>query len=176
MLAPSATAATVAWPDTAEAPDYQQVVWAQAATMAEQFDLIAYYQDVLEDAQAIPPATGVGNSSGTTTLTVTAVTHTIKLGSIVTGTGVPTNLMIVAQTGGTTGGAGTYTTDQVSTLGNIALTFTPGGGNSPWPPITDSPDLLEIVQRQTVILRSQTALISQYVDLLNVSSTAVPPP
>lgn len=175
MLAPMTTSTTGVWPTAANATDLQQVVWAQAKTMAEQHDLIVTYQDWLETKQAVPPATGTGNSTGTTTLTLTAVTGIVTLGSVVTGTGVPSGMKIVAQTAGTTGGAGTYTTDVVSTLGNIALTFTPGGGNSPWPPLTDSPDLLEISQRQNTILRSQNALISQYVDLLNASSTPPPP-
>jgi len=174
MLAPMTTG-TVVWPTSANASDYQDVVWAQAKTMAEQADLIATYQTVLENAQAIPPATAVGNSTGTNVLTVTTVTGIIKIGAVVTGTNVPAGMTIIAQTAGTTGGAGTYTTSVVSTIGNASLTFTPGGGNSPWPPFTDSPDLLEISQRQNTILRTQNALISQYVDLLNVSSTAPPP-
>jgi len=175
MLQISPQAASAVWPTSANATDYQQVVWAQAATMAEQHDLIVAYQTVLENAQAIPPATGVGNSTGTTSLTMTSVTGVIKLGATITGTGVPAGLTVVSQTSGTTGGNGVYVTSAVSTLGNIALTFTPGGGNSPWPPFTDSPDLLDISQRQTTILRTQNALISQYVDLLNTSSTAPPP-
>jgi len=174
MLAPMTTATTV-WPVPANATDMQQIVWAQAKTMAEQHDLIVTYQDWLESKQAIPPATAVGNSTGTTTLTLTTVVGIIAINSVVTGTGVPTGMKIVAQTAGTTGGNGTYITDIVSTIGNASLTFTPGGGNSPWPPITDAPDLLEISQRQNTILRTQNALISQYVDLLNVSSTAPPP-
>jgi len=174
MLAPMA-AATSVWPRTADASDLQQVVWEQAKTMAEQNDLIVSYQTILENAQAIPPATGVGNSTGTTSLTLTGVTGIVKVGAVVTGTGVPAGLTIMSQTSGSTGGNGVYVTNAVSTLGNIALTFTPGGGNSPWPPQTDAPDLLEISQRQNTILRSQNALISQYVDLLNVSSTAPPP-
>lgn len=174
MLAPMATG-TVVWPAPTNATDLQEVVWAQMATMAEQFDLISTYQTTLENAQAIPPATAVGNSTGTTTLTITGAVGVIKPGAVITGTGVPTGLTIVNQLTGTTGSNGTYTTSANSTLGNIALTFTPGGGTSPWPPLTDSPDLLEISQRQSTILRTQNALIGQYVDLLNASSTPVPP-
>jgi len=175
MLQVTPQAGTIVWPTSGNASDLQDVVWAQAKTMAEQNDLIASYQTVLENAQAIPPATGTGNSSGTTTLTLTGVTGVVTLGAAITGTGVPAGLTIVQQTAGTTGGNGTYLTSANSTLGNVALTFTPGGGTSPWPPLTDSPDLLEISQRQSTILRTQNALISQYVDLLNASSTAPPP-
>jgi|SRR5262245_420322 len=176
MLQKLSASPTAVWPDTSEASDMQQIVWAQANTIAEQHDVIELYQGILENAQAVPPATGVGNSSNSTTLTLTSVVGTVKIGAAVGGTGVPAGLTIIAQQTGTAGSNGTYTTNVVSTIGNVALTFTPGGGNSPWPPITDAADLLGITQQQTSILRTQNALISQYVDLLNASSTPVPPP
>jgi galactitol-specific phosphotransferase system IIB component len=174
MLQITPTASAV-WPSTGQATDYQQVVWAQAKTMAEQADIIATYQTILENAQVVPPASAVGNSTGTTSLQVTSIVGQVVIGAVVSGTGVPTGMKIVAQTAGTPGGNGTYTTDVVSTLSGVTITFTPGGGNSPWPPETDSPDLLDISQRQSAILRTQNALIQQYVDLLNSSSTPVPP-
>ena len=67
-----------------------------------------------------PTASGTGTSTGTTTLTVTAVTNTIMVGATVAGTGVPAGTTIVSGPGG----AGTYTTNQPTTLTNAALTFT----------------------------------------------------
>jgi hypothetical protein len=174
MLAPLTTTPTAVWPVTGDASDLQQVVWAQAATMMEQNDLIQRYQTILENAQAVPPATATGNSTGTTTLTLTGVVGVIAIGAVITGTNIPAGTTIVALGTGT-GGNGTYITSVATTVSNTALTFTPGGGNSPWPPQTDAPDLLDISTRQTTILRSQNALINQYVDLLNVSSTTPPP-
>jgi len=62
-----------------------------------------------------------------------------------------------------------------TTLTGVALTFTPGGGAMPWPTPTDSNTLNTIQQQQTAILRSQTALLQQYQDLLNTSLTPAPP-
>src|SRR6516225_3851087 len=69
------------------------------------------------------PATGTGTSTGTTSLTVSAVTGVIHIPSTVTGTGVPANTTVTA--GPQAGGAGTYTTNQNTTLSAVALTFTP---------------------------------------------------
>ena len=68
------------------------------------------------------PATGTGTSTGTTSLAVSAVTGVILVGAVVTGTGVPTGTTIVSGPAG--GGAGTYTTNQATTLTAVALTFT----------------------------------------------------
>ena len=70
-----------------------------------------------------PTATGTGTSTGTTSLTMSAVTGTIPLGSTITGTGVPANTIIVSQTSGTTGGAGVYVTNNATTLTSAALSF-----------------------------------------------------
>src|SRR5215831_9718230 len=77
----------------------------------------------VEPASAPAAATGTGTSTGTTSLTVSAVTGIIRIPSTVTGTGVPANTTIV--NGPQAGGAGTYTTNQNTTLTAIALTFTP---------------------------------------------------
>jgi hypothetical protein len=72
---------------------------------------------------------GTGNSTGTTSLTMSAVTGTIQLGATVLGTGVPANTVIVSQTSGTTGGNGVYVTNNATTLTAVALTFmSPVGG------------------------------------------------
>ena len=83
--------------------------------------------------------------------------------------------MILGQTAGTQGGNGTYTTNNATTASGSALTFAPGGGPSAWPVPQDADTLNMIVQNQTAIIRSQTALLQQYQDLLNTSETAAPP-
>jgi hypothetical protein len=175
MLQKLSASPLAVWPSDGEATDLQTVVWAQMAVVHDQAVVLDGYQGVLDNAQAVPPATATGNSTGTAVLTLTSVVGKVKLGAVVTGTGVPAGTAIVAQTAGTAGGNGTYTTNVATTLGNIALTLTPGGGNSPWPPATDAPDLLLISQLQTSIMRTQNSLMAQYVDLLNASSTAPPP-
>jgi hypothetical protein len=58
-----------------------------------------------------------------TTMTVSAVTSgTIYVGCLITGTGVTANTTITAQTGGTTGGAGTYTVSQSQTVSSTTIT------------------------------------------------------
>lgn len=76
--------------------------------------------------QTITPAAahGTGTSTGTTSLSMTAVTGTIMVGATITGTGVPAGTTIVSQASGTTGGAGTYITSAATTLAGVALTIT----------------------------------------------------
>lgn len=71
-----------------------------------------------------PPAHGTGTSTGTTSLTMAAVSGTIMLNAVVTGAGVPAGTTIVGQSSGTSGGAGVYITNQPTTLGGVALTIT----------------------------------------------------
>jgi hypothetical protein len=123
-------------------------------------------------------AIGNGTASGTpaTTLTVSAVSGgNIVIGAVVAGAGVPTGTTIVAQQSGTAGGAGVYTTSVQTTASSAALTFTPPPLVMNWPTPSDAPTLTTIQQDQTSILRTQTALIQQYQDLLNDSQTAPPP-
>jgi hypothetical protein len=61
----------------------------------------------------------------TTTLTTTAVTGTIAVGQTVVGSGVTANTIILAQTGGTPGGAGTYTVSISQSVGSEAMTTQP---------------------------------------------------
>jgi hypothetical protein len=69
--------------------------------------------------------TATGNSTGTTSLTISNVAGgSIYVGSVITGTGVPANTHIVSQTSGTTGGNGVYVTNNATTLTNVALTVT----------------------------------------------------
>jgi hypothetical protein len=76
-----------------------------------------------ETLAAPPAATATGTSTGTTALTLSAVTGHIWVPSAVSGAGVPAGTIIVA--GPQAGGAGVYTTNQNTTLTAAALTFTP---------------------------------------------------
>jgi hypothetical protein len=147
------------------------IVHDQAATVAAQEVLLHAYQTDLNTAQAPPPATATGTSTGTTALTLASVTGVVLIGSTVTGTGVPAALTITAQQSGTLGGAGVYTTSAVTTLTSAALTITPGGGPSPWPTPRDAPTLSLISQAQVASIRTQSALIQHYQDILNYSQT-----
>jgi hypothetical protein len=170
-LAPTPTAGPGNWPDAGDAADLLTIVQAQAATMADQADLIDRYQTVLESAQAPSPATATGTSTGTTALTLASVAGVVLIGSTVTGTGVPAGLTIVSQQSGTLGGAGVYITSAVTTLTSIALTITPGGGPSPWPTPRDAPTLSLISQAQVATIRTLSAAMQHYQDILNYSQT-----
>jgi hypothetical protein len=68
----------------------------------------------------------VTNTSGSTTITVTAVTSgTLFVGHAVSGTGIPTGTVIVSFGTGT-GGAGTYTISAACTSSNTGITMTSG--------------------------------------------------
>jgi hypothetical protein len=164
------------WPIVGDVPDLQAIIWNQMATIKTNMALIDAYQTNLNNAQAIPPATATGTATGApaTTLTLTAVVGKIALGATVTGTGMVAGTIVVAQQSGVAGGAGNYTISQASTSSSAALTFTPGGGSSPWPVATDAPTLTLIMQDQAALLRSQNAMIQQYQTLLNDSATTPP--
>ena len=70
-------------------------------------------------------ATGIGTSTGTTSLAMTGVSGSIIPGMIVTGTGAPANFTVIRQLPPITtpGGAGTYLMSATSTLAGISLTF-----------------------------------------------------
>jgi hypothetical protein len=76
----------------------------------------------VSNPQTVSGATFTSNSSGTTNLTASAVTGTIRPGETITGTGIPGGTTIVSQTSGVTGGAGVYVTSGATTLSNIATT------------------------------------------------------
>lgn len=64
-------------------------------------------------------------SISTTNLTVSAVTSgTIRLGMVLTGTGVTANTHVVSQTSGTTGGAGVYVVGISQTVASTTITGT----------------------------------------------------
>jgi hypothetical protein len=68
-------------------------------------------------------ATGTGTSTGDTNLDVTGSSGTIVIGATVTGDSVPANTTVVSQQSGTTGGDGTYTLNNATTLAAVALSF-----------------------------------------------------
>jgi hypothetical protein len=90
MLQPTPLS-TAVWPIPGDASDLQQIVWSGMATIANQEVLLHAYQTVLNNAQAVPPATGTGTSSASTALTMTAVVGSIILGAYVNGTGIVLN-------------------------------------------------------------------------------------
>jgi hypothetical protein len=175
MLAPATT--TVTWPIPGDAPDLRSIVEDQAATIAAQAELIAAYQAVLNAAQNVPgtPATATATSTGTQ-LALSAVTGTVKIGSVITdGVTVPANTTILGQISGTAGGAGNYLTNNPTTCAATPVTLTPPATTGTWPTLNDSTDLMIILQDQTTILRQQAALLQSYQDLLNASQTPAPP-
>ena len=70
------------------------------------------------------PATFTATGSGTS-LTVSSVFGVITVGDTISGTGIPAGTTITAQTSGTTGGAGVYTTSVATTASAAAVTRTP---------------------------------------------------
>ena len=180
MLAPTQLA-TAVWPIPGDAPDLLAIVQAQAVVIHDNMQLAEAYQSVLDAAQALPAplpaATANGTASGTpaTTLTTTATVGTITIGARVIGAGIPTGTTIVSQTSGAPGGNGVYVTSVATTASSAALTFVPAPLPSTWPPLQDATDLNAIMQAETAIIRTQTALLQQYQDLLNTSQTPPPP-
>jgi hypothetical protein len=176
LVQPGQTASV--WPDTPDVADLLAIVEAQTVTIKDQAVLIDRYQGILNTAQtSTKPAVaiGTGTASGTpaTTLAVSAVTNTIVVGATIVGAGVPTSppTTIVSQQTGTTGGAGNYTTNQATTASAAVLTFTPPAPPPAWPVPQDSTTLNLLTQEQTAVIRTQTALIQHYQDVLNTSQT-----
>jgi hypothetical protein len=181
MLQTTITAAT--WPIPGDVPDLNAIVQDQAETITAQEALLHAYQVVLNAAQAPVPGT-VAHATGTALgnqLTLSAVTGVIGIGATVTPTAtadaalVPVGTTIQGQISGTTGGAGVYLTSQPTTASATGLTFTPLPTPSLWPTPQDAPTLNLIVQQQTAVIRTQTATLQHYQDLLNTSLTAAPP-
>jgi|SRR5215467_7255937 len=175
QITPQTSTPSGVWPIPGDAPDLKLIVQDQARTIADKEVLLHAYQSVLNAAQTAPPATATGSAPSSTTLTLTGVVGAILIGAVISGGGVPAGVTITAQQSGTAGSNGVYTTSQALNLTNIPLTFTPGGGASPWPSLVDAVDLNSIMLSQTAVLRTQTALLQQYQDLLNTSDTPAPP-
>jgi len=88
-------------------------------------DLPANFDDGYTLTHVVPPTvTGTGNSTGTTSLTISALSGTFLIGSGVSGIGIPAGTTIVGQQTGSAGGNGIYTTSQPTTTTNAALTIT----------------------------------------------------
>ena len=75
----------------------------------------------LSNSAPVAGATYTGSGSGTN-LTASAVTGTIGIGDVISGTGVPGGTTILSQTSGTPGGAGVYVTSGATTSSGAALT------------------------------------------------------
>ena len=182
MLQPVPAATTSVWPTADDAAELEIIVADQAKTIAAQAALIDEYQVVLNNAQNPAPgpaATGTGTSSGTS-LTVSGSTGVIAVGATVadagTTTTIPAGTKILGQISGTTGADGVYLTNNVTTTSATPLTFTPPPPASTWPIPGDAPTLQAIQIAQTGMIRLQSSLIQQYIDLLNTSETPVPVP
>ena len=178
MLQPAPTVVTPVWPVAEDAPDLETIVADQAKTIAAQAALIDEYQTVLNNAQSPPPGpavTGIGTATGTTSLTVAGSSGTIAAGATVTDGGttavVPTGTTILGQISGTIGRDGVYLTSNPITATSVAMNFTPPPSASTWPTPGDAPTLQAIQVVQTGIIRLQSSLTQQYIDLLNTSQT-----
>jgi hypothetical protein len=125
-----------------------------------------------------PPSLAIATGTGTGTsnsLAVTAVNGSIVTNATVSGFGVPTGTLILNQMSGTAGGAGTYTTSQPTTAATSPLAFAPPSAEevSPWPVPRDAPTLNTLSQNQTAVIRTQSALLQHYQDVLNTSQTPI---
>ena len=177
MLQPMPTVTPV-WPVAEDVPDLETIIADQAKTISAQAVLIDEYQTILNNAQMPipgPAATAAGTATGTTSLTVSGVSGVIATGASVKDAGmttvVPTGTTILGQISGTTGGAGVYLTSNPITATSVAMTFTPPPPASTWPTPGDAPTLQSIQTIQTGIIRLQTSLTTQYLQLLNTSQT-----
>jgi hypothetical protein len=125
-----------------------------------------------------PAASGIATGTGTGTsfsLAVTAVNGTIVTNATISGIGVPVGTTILNQMSGAAGGAGTYTTSQPTTAASAPLAFAPPAAEaaSPWPVPRDAITLNTLSQNQTAVLRTQSALLQHYQDVLNTSQTPI---
>lgn len=75
----------------------------------------------VNNTQTIAGATFTGTGSGTN-LTASAVTGTIGIGDVLSGTGIPGGTTVLSQTSGTAGGAGVYVTSVATTSSSNAIT------------------------------------------------------
>ena len=123
-------------------PNFYAALLSESATGSDAFTVGATPDPYFEYTTLLLPGNGTNGAqnnlfldSGTagdavftasisgTTMTVSAVTSgTIYVGCLITGTNVTANTTITAQTGGTTGGAGTYTVSQSQTVSSTTIT------------------------------------------------------
>lgn len=174
MLAPAPRTAT--WPAESDGPELETIIADQWKTIAAQEVLLHDFQTVLNAAQNPQPTsapTGTGTASNSTSLTVAAAAGgAIVNGATIMGGTVPTGTTILGQISGTTGGNGVYLTSAALNLSSVPLTFKPPPPATTWPLPQDPATLLTIAQQQTAILRLQSSLMQNYVDLLNTSETS----
>lgn len=181
MLAPNPLT-TTSWPIAGDAASLLQIVTDQAETVASNEALIHAYQGNLNAAQnpvAGTPATANGavTSGATTTIVVSGTIGTIVAGAAIAGTGLATPPIVIGQVSGATGSDGTYLISAAVTFAVVTgLTFTPPPPAFPgtWPVPQDVTTLNLLVQEQTAVIRTQTALIQHYQDVLNTSQVAAP--
>jgi len=108
--------------------DFFAVANGAAATVGAA--IYASYTDGSIYIGAAPAGASVTGSIGSTftatatgsSLAVTALTGFLAVGDTISGTGVPVGTTIIAQTAGTTGAAGTYTTSVVTTAAAATVT------------------------------------------------------
>lgn len=181
MLAPSPFSTTT-WPAAGDVPSLLQIVTDQAEVVASNEALLHAYQVNLNAAQnpvAGTPATANGaiTTGATTSIAVSGTIGTIVAGASVGGTTNATAPTVLGQISGTTGSDGTYLLSAPVTFAVVTgLTFTPPSGAFPgtWPVPRDVNTLDLLVQQQTAIIRTQTALIQHCQDVLNTSQVAAP--
>lgn len=181
MLAPSPVP-TATWPIAGDAPDLLAIVTDQAETIASNEVLLHAYQGNLNLAQN-PPAGPAATANGavvtaSTSITVSGTIGTIVTGATVTGTPNTTPPVVLGQISGTVGGGGTYLLNAPVTLAAVAaLTFTPPPPAFPgsWPTPQDAVTLNTLAQYQTSVIRTQTALIQHYQNVLTTSEVPAPP-
>lgn len=181
MLAPNLLA-TASWPVAGDAPDLLAIVTDQARTIAANAALIDAYQGNLNAAQNPPagtPATANGaiTTGATTSISVSGTIGTIAAGATITGTGLATAPIVIGQISGTAGSDGSYLISAAVTFAVVTgLTFTPPPAAFPgtWPIPQDQTTLNLLVQEQTAVIRTQTALIQHYQDVLNTSQVPAP--
>lgn len=180
MAFPSSNVVTASWPVPGDASSLLSIVIEQSQTIAAKAELIDSYQDALNAVQSPPAgspttATGAITTGATTSLAVTGVSGAIVNGATVTGTANSTAPTVLGQISGAAGSDGTYLLSApVSLTAATPLTFTPPAQAGSWPIPQDAPTLDLILQTQSSILRTQTALVQHYQDLLNQSQVAPP--
>ncbi|MBR0346035.1 MAG: hypothetical protein IJI03_12335 [Rudaea sp.] len=97
---------------------------------------------------AVAAAAAVTGAIAATTLTVSGVTSgTLGPGQVLTGTGVTAGTVIVAQTGGTPGGSGTYTVSPTQTVASTAITAQYPTENLYFKSFTPSAQIAQIIDQ-----------------------------
>ncbi len=109
---------------------------------------------IVNNPQTVAGAAFTGNGSGTN-LTASAVTGSIGIGDVITGTGVPASTTIVSQTSGTPGGAGVYVTNNATTSSGASLT-----ANAPIDLVTANQAVVQVQADQEPQLTAANIVVS----------------